>query len=594
MEAIELISQDLFDKVRSRFSNLEMGDEDGSVTIDPRDARFFDFDFVYEGHNLGRVSISINERGSLKIFYTQGILEGHHPEIHQVWFRFLREMRNFSKQRLLRFDTRDITKRNLDKNDFRYLASTGTKEEVMAENRMYGSLKSSYLTLEKAKLIVRHIGPIDMNQIGARSRKGNIKALFIENADGERFKYPFIHLAGAKAMLRHVANGGRPHDILGQAIIKLSEEIAQLTALARHTRNLHDSMQSGVNEIVNKTSTRLENLRELMNNLSVQRHYETWKSSYQPDDSDIILDQTTLEDYKSKFTVTSFSEDLTQFFPLIHKIMQETNTIELNDYVEENKEDNCDECNMPESKCSCEKQKEVKEFSEFNEWASKIVEGELTDDLLQSLQKIVKDDLEVGDGGAIGIKTVQGIGIFDNDLEQIIKDSSPNGKLNTAITIWLNRKGDYHALRDLDMDSSTTGTSMPKPETPAAEPTPPETGTTPPEETPPPEAGAAPPEETPPPAEDDETDKKNTPKLKGSPKYLVRQLVDGFFDKRKGTWTLGRPNIVTKSVKEYGEEMREYTVKYIKHLSKKSKKLKHKDVDTQTFEDILRLSGLKK
>ena len=43
MEAIELISQDIFDKVRSRFSNLEMGDENGNVTSDPRAARFFDF-----------------------------------------------------------------------------------------------------------------------------------------------------------------------------------------------------------------------------------------------------------------------------------------------------------------------------------------------------------------------------------------------------------------------------------------------------------------------------------------------------------------------------------------------------------------------
>ena len=34
MKAIQIISQDLFDKVRSRFQNLEMGDETGAVTID--------------------------------------------------------------------------------------------------------------------------------------------------------------------------------------------------------------------------------------------------------------------------------------------------------------------------------------------------------------------------------------------------------------------------------------------------------------------------------------------------------------------------------------------------------------------------------
>ncbi len=138
MNAIELISQDLFDKVRSRYKNLEMGDEDGNVTSDPRTARFFDFDFVLEGDNLGRVSISINERGALKIFYSQGILEGTDPVAQKLWFNFLKEMRNFAKRRLLRFDTRDITKSNLDKNDFQYLAQTGSKENNMSESKTYG------------------------------------------------------------------------------------------------------------------------------------------------------------------------------------------------------------------------------------------------------------------------------------------------------------------------------------------------------------------------------------------------------------------------------------------------------------------------
>ena len=63
MKPIELISQDLFDKIRSRFDNLQMGDESGAVTMTPKDARFFDFDFSIEGNRLGRVSVSINEIG---------------------------------------------------------------------------------------------------------------------------------------------------------------------------------------------------------------------------------------------------------------------------------------------------------------------------------------------------------------------------------------------------------------------------------------------------------------------------------------------------------------------------------------------------
>ena len=108
MNPLQIISQDVFDKIRSRFQNLEMGDATGAVTIDPAEARFFDFDFVNEGVNLGRVSISLNDTGSLKVYYSQGITENQDEPAKQMWYNFLREMRLFAMRRLLRFDTRDI------------------------------------------------------------------------------------------------------------------------------------------------------------------------------------------------------------------------------------------------------------------------------------------------------------------------------------------------------------------------------------------------------------------------------------------------------------------------------------------------------
>ena len=192
MNIIEIIAQDVFDKVRGRFSNLEMGDEDGAVTSNPKDARFFDFDFTVEGNNLGRVSVSLNELGTLKVFYGHDIVEDSNAVSTDIWYDFLKEMRFFAKRRMLRFDTRDITKGNLNKNDFQYLAQTGTKENNMSESSMYGSTKTSYRKLENTLLRIRHNKAVDENQRGARSR--NINALFIENESGERFKYPFIQL----------------------------------------------------------------------------------------------------------------------------------------------------------------------------------------------------------------------------------------------------------------------------------------------------------------------------------------------------------------------------------------------------------------
>lgn len=343
MKPIQIISKDVFDKIRSRFSNLEMGDETGAVTIDPTEARFFDFDFVAEDVNLGRVSISLNDLGSLKVYYSQGITENLDADVKKKWYSFLREMRYFAMRRRLRFDTRDIAKTNLDKNDFQHLAATqGPKEQqpmkTVNESRWTpkSTAKTSRAVTGRTEVIVRHARPVE-EYASARSQKNNIKAIFIQNASGERYKYPFIHPAGAFAMAQHVDHGGVPHDPAGKAIIKMSEEIAQLQEFQRKIQraSLHDDAMG----ITEKAVGRLNQLKEKMNSLGKKHHYECWMKEFTEvehnDDAVLELDAVTMEDYKSKFTQRTFEEELTKYFPLLHSIMRETNKIELEDYVNE-------------------------------------------------------------------------------------------------------------------------------------------------------------------------------------------------------------------------------------------------------------------
>lgn len=343
MKPIQIISKDVFDKIRSRFSNLEMGDETGAVTIDPTEARFFDFDFVAEDVNLGRVSISLNDLGSLKVYYSQGITENLDADVKKKWYGFLREMRYFAMRRRLRFDTRDIAKTNLDKNDFQHLAATqGPKEQqpmkTVNESRWTpkSTAKTSRAVTGRTEVIVRHARPVE-EYASARSQKNNIKAIFIQNASGERYKYPFIHPAGAFAMAQHVDHGGVPHDPAGKAIIKMSEEIAQLQEFQRKIQraSLHDDAMG----ITEKAVGRLNQLKEKMNSLGKKHHYECWMKEFTEvehnDDAMLELDAVTMEDYKSKFTQRTFEEELTKYFPLLHRIMRETNKIELEDYVNE-------------------------------------------------------------------------------------------------------------------------------------------------------------------------------------------------------------------------------------------------------------------
>ena len=479
MKAIQIISQDLFDKVRSRFHNLEMGDETGAVTIDPAEARFFDFDFVNEGINLGRVSISLNDIGSLKIYYSQGITENQDDPAKQLWYNFLKEMRSFAMRRLLRFDTRDIAKTNLDKNDFQHLAATqGPKEEepTMNMNESRWNQKSSKKTSRAVKgateVIVRHHSPVDEMYPGARSQKKNIKAIYIQNRDGERFKYPFIHPAGAFAMAQHVDHGGVPHDPAGKAIVRMSEQIAQLQEFSRQVQHtqLHDDAM-GIKE---RAVGRLQELKAQIESLSKRHHYEAWTASFVEQDDTLMaeLDPVTMETYKQKFTETNFKEDLAAFFPLIHSIMQEANTVDLEDFVKE-ESDVCSDCKK--DPCCCDDEVKESAFDEFTEWAEAVEQGKLTDDQIQSLKQALDElpngEMQLGVDGQTAWQFFSSFGLEDSDLEAKLRSAAeldPTTDPIEVLQVWA--QTNYPELLVALGLSGTAAQAAPAPATPAAQP----------------------------------------------------------------------------------------------------------------------------
>jgi hypothetical protein len=122
MDARNNIATDLFYKIRSRFQGLKLGAETGQITINPEEARFFDFDYMEGEQPIGHVSISLAEPNSMKVYFSHGITEAMDPTQKDHWYGFLKELRKFAKRRLLNFDTRDIAKDNLDKRDYAFLS----------------------------------------------------------------------------------------------------------------------------------------------------------------------------------------------------------------------------------------------------------------------------------------------------------------------------------------------------------------------------------------------------------------------------------------------------------------------------------------
>jgi hypothetical protein len=476
MDATNNIATDLFYKIRSRFTGLKLGASSGEVTINPEEARFFDFDYQEEGNTIGHVSISLAEDNSMKVYFSTGITESMNPGEKKNWYKFLRELRMFAKRRLMSFDTRDITKDNLDKKDYAFLSqhnnptaqantTTPVGESVMNESTLYGSKTMSYQKLEDTRLIIKHSQALaDDMAPGARSR--NISALFVENADGERFKYPFIHLAGARAMQRHVANGGMPYDDLGKSIIGMSEEIAQLKSFGNYVvRN--DLMNSDTNGIVERSSTALNNLRETIAKLAKQGHYEAYRESFQAQQP-MEVPQDVVEDFTEKFTVKNFKEDIKSVFPVLYRLMKEANTIGYDDIVA---------MTTPEA---VEGDLEVVEhndpFAAFENWAMSLGEESAIQSqdpeeqrvALQDLQDLVGQHFPAGDGGMNAIQSLKGI-INDPQLYQEIKkqaqEEGDDSCVRGLVKDWLEDNapevaneldfGDYEEEGDSEPDDNT-------------------------------------------------------------------------------------------------------------------------------------------
>jgi len=326
-------SQDLFNKIRSQFSNIRLGDENGAATADPGSAVFFEFEFQEDADTFGSVSISLADGENMKVYYNRDLVNKIDEDSRDEWYAFLKELKDFSVEHQLRFDVRDITKNNLTKQDYENIADTNktVNTDEMSEELaritklagvtegLSGTAKRSYENLNKTKLIIRHKGKVDETVPGARSRQ--IQSLYIENEDGERFKYPLTHLAGARAMMRHVSNGGRPHDEFGQHIVSTSEDIAKLNSFSRYVTN-KDQLNDNAGDIIEQTKLKLENLRGYMKNLSNQTHYENASKDFKTSEEQ-ILDDETVNKMREKFTMTNLDSRVEDALPIINRIMSE-------------------------------------------------------------------------------------------------------------------------------------------------------------------------------------------------------------------------------------------------------------------------------
>lgn len=156
------------------------------------------------------------------------------------------------------------------------------------------SLKISYHPLGDTQIRLAHTKSITEEKPGARSR--NIKAVFIEK-DGERFRFPYNHLLGARVMGLHVESGGRPWDDLGEKILEISRRRREIMELLRWSKKLEET--DHITEIKKRGKDEVFMIRRMMERAARSGDLNEIRD-YQLPAKDKMLDQTMVSEAVSE------------------------------------------------------------------------------------------------------------------------------------------------------------------------------------------------------------------------------------------------------------------------------------------------------
>ena len=371
---INFIGEELFNKIRGRCPRITLGDKDGNVTNNPQEARFFDFDYNESSTSLGKVSISLDET-SLNVMFAQNFVENQDKITKKNWYNFLRELRHFSMKRLLNFDIQDITKSNLNKRDYQFLAQT-VGEGKMTESKLYGTSKTSYQDIGSARISIKHSQPV--NHALQSGRTQYIENIYVENAEGERFKYPIKHLNGARAMARHVSEGGTMHDDFGKHIVGLSEELGKLKKFKNYVSR-SSVMAEGLSEYADIVNDRITTVKKTIESIQKENRYREMVENFTNEDLQEVP-QDVAENWIDQLTIKQFNEELQEVFPYIYKLISEKQATKIT-------ADNIiDEVDSEEDIEEAEKDEDT--FNEFAEWADEMIDNALSEDDLKPKQRV--------------------------------------------------------------------------------------------------------------------------------------------------------------------------------------------------------------
>ena len=311
MISSENISNEIFKILKGSGQTVRLFTDEGENTVDPSTARRFympklgSMVNLEETESTREIKVSVNQNTELDNFKDT-----------------LYQLKNLANRSVIEYTLKNFTKAITPKDQDYQAQKVRDMKIDEGISPAYGTSKSSYQKLESAKLIIKHTKPVNEESRGSRSR--NISAIYIENADGERYKMPTNNLAGGRAMLRHVKEGGNPHDEFGQHIQEQTVELKKLKEFANYSKR-NGLVNEDTADIVEAVSQRIASIREGINKLKGCKCYHETKEKFES--KEVKINETDRNKLRSQFTVRTFDESLDDALPYVNALVKEMKAI---------------------------------------------------------------------------------------------------------------------------------------------------------------------------------------------------------------------------------------------------------------------------
>ena len=404
---------------------------------DTNEADMFSFDWIGPtGKNYGTMVILLDQSGGMTVYFGDNLGRTMDPEDKLAWYGdpdtdnsgFLEQLKNFairtSKVR------GGFSLENMSRLKYAIAGQAALTESF------YGTRRVSYSGLAtEARLMIKHSKVLDEND--ARFRY--VESLFIETAQGERFRLPFRKLSGGRAMLEHVRQGGNPYDFRGQHI---SETVSQIITLGQFRRAHQGRVFEGAAaDLITETNEYYHNLNRNLKNIAHHRGYAQYFESWKP--AEISETDMVVEDLKGLFTETRIDPRIESALPMLAKIQREAQI--------------------------------MKEADIFESWANNLVEGTWalpdTPEKMDQLKMWLSEPHPVGPD-ASDAKDVLGDYIGDDNLFDQLEElaqEDPDADAVPLVMAWIDRNRDGFAeIAELAQNLEAAAAPAPQPAPPPA------------------------------------------------------------------------------------------------------------------------------